>query len=510
MAISIVQSAIGTSSPFSTGLTVTSGNLLIVAHAGFGDGTSSISDNIGTVYTLAGEGHNTTGYGGRPSDCFMWYGFATSSGAWTITQTGSFGLQPGENMNGGGQLMVMEVSGCDSTTPVSQPTAQNSGCIFSMPGIPGSVYVAAAAEVYDNLGAWSGYNGTTIAQYYDVMCVLGYNLSSGTCGFTAANSPPTCSVGIQLNPYFPPVTGIESYINNYTLAVGGGGINDVATSLPVTLGASVSSGFRILIDSELMLVTGGGTTTTWTVTRQVESTVATVHTSGTTIYVVMTAAGLSNLFSQNGGKNVLLSANVPSSNPPSPSYGTFFIGETGVNQVPTMTSNTTPSGVAYASSNYSSTPPWQAFVQPIGTYNGWITNGTSSGYIGYQFTSPATIISYSIVPWSADTYPGRSFKTWTLQGSNDSGSTYTTLDSRDYSFYVNGSYFWTQWRPYRFCVPLQNIGSYSWYRINVIANWGDGYCGCANLTFEGTVYSSQPCLYVVDFLGNVKQCTLGW
>ena len=509
MAITIVQSAIGGSNPFSTGLTVTAGNLLIVAHAGFGDGTSSIADNLSTVFTLAGEGHNTTGYGGRPSDCFMWYGVATSSGAWTITQTGTFPVQSSDGMNGGGQLMVMEVSGCDPITPVSQPTAQDSGCVFSMAGIAGSVYVAAAAEVFFNLGAWGGYGGTTVDQYKTVMCALGHN-TNGTFGFTVVNTPPTCSVGIQLNPYYPPVTGIESYINNYTLAVGAGGINSVATSLPVSLGASVSSGFRILVDSELMLVTGGGTTTTWTVTRQVESTIATAHSSGTAIYIVMTAAGLSNLFSQNSGKNTLLSANVPSSNPSSPNYGTFFIGTAGTNQVPTMTSNTTPSGVAYASSNYGSCPPWQAFVQPVGTYSGWITSGTSTGYIGYQFPSPTTIISYSIVPWSSDTFPSRSFKTWTLQGSNDSGSTYTTLDSRDYSNYANGGYFWIQWRPYRFCVPLQNIGSYSWYRINVTANWGDGYCGCGNLAFEGTMYSGQPCLYVVDFLGNVKQCTLGW
>lgn len=90
----------------------------------------------------------------------------------------------------------------------------------------------------------------------------------------------------------------ETFINNYTVVVGTGGIDSSSTSLPVSAAASVASGFRILVGTELMLVTAGGTTTTWTVTRHIEGTTAASHISGDTIYIVMTAGGLTNLVGQ--------------------------------------------------------------------------------------------------------------------------------------------------------------------------------------------------------------------
>jgi hypothetical protein len=50
--------------------------------------------------------------------------------------------------------------------------------------------------------------------------------------------------------------------------------------------------FRIAVDAELMLVTAGASTTTWTVTRGVEGTVAAGHTSGSAVTHVLTAASL--------------------------------------------------------------------------------------------------------------------------------------------------------------------------------------------------------------------------
>jgi hypothetical protein len=90
----------------------------------------------------------------------------------------------------------------------------------------------------------------------------------------------------------------ETFINNYTVTVGIGGIDGSSTSLPVSTTASVDSGFRILVDSELMLVIAGGTTTTWTVNRGVEGTTLAAHTANTVIYVVMTAGGLALLAAQ--------------------------------------------------------------------------------------------------------------------------------------------------------------------------------------------------------------------
>jgi hypothetical protein len=90
----------------------------------------------------------------------------------------------------------------------------------------------------------------------------------------------------------------EYYINNYTPTVGSGGINTSSTSLPVSSIAPVNSGFRILVGSELMLVTGGGTTLTWTVSRAVESTVAAAHNFGDVINIVLTQAGFTNILNQ--------------------------------------------------------------------------------------------------------------------------------------------------------------------------------------------------------------------
>jgi len=83
----------------------------------------------------------------------------------------------------------------------------------------------------------------------------------------------------------------ENYINNYTVTLGAN-MTNVATSLTASAAAAVDGGFRILIGAELMEVTSGGLTTTWTVTRHIEGTSAVPHTSGDTITVVLTAGSL--------------------------------------------------------------------------------------------------------------------------------------------------------------------------------------------------------------------------
>ena len=82
---------------------------------------------------------------------------------------------------------------------------------------------------------------------------------------------------------------MENYINGYSVGVGSGGIDNVSTTLPVSLAASVSGGFRILVDNEKMLVTAGGTTTSWTVTRAIEGSAAASHAVAAAIYIVITA-----------------------------------------------------------------------------------------------------------------------------------------------------------------------------------------------------------------------------
>lgn len=50
--------------------------------------------------------------------------------------------------------------------------------------------------------------------------------------------------------------------------------------------------FRIVIDSEIMLVTGGAATTTWTVTRGAEGSTAATHSNGASIFHYLTAGAL--------------------------------------------------------------------------------------------------------------------------------------------------------------------------------------------------------------------------
>lgn len=72
------------------------------------------------------------------------------------------------------------------------------------------------------------------------------------------------------------------------------------TATTITVAASAPSGlqasgqFRISLDSELLLVTGGASTTTWTVTRGVEGSTAATHSSGADVWNILTAGALGN------------------------------------------------------------------------------------------------------------------------------------------------------------------------------------------------------------------------
>lgn len=79
-----------------------------------------------------------------------------------------------------------------------------------------------------------------------------------------------------------------------TLSGNGGSITAGATSLNVAAdtGFPTLAQFRILIDNELMIVTAGAGTTTWTVTRGAEGTTAASHNDGATVAHILTRDGL--------------------------------------------------------------------------------------------------------------------------------------------------------------------------------------------------------------------------
>lgn len=139
----------------------------------------------------------------------------------------------------------------------------------------------------------------------------------------------------------------------------------------------------------------------------------------------------------------------------------------GVNQVPTMSSNTAPSGVASASSVHSSSAAFRGFDGNTAVGDGtndWLTNAVATGWLQYQFTAAKTIATYRIT--SGNGQAARAPRNFTLQGSNN-GSSWTTIDTRtDQTGWTAGG----ETRTYTVASP----GSYSYYRLDVTLNNGDG------------------------------------
>lgn len=124
---------------------------------------------------------------------------------------------------------------------------------------------------------------------------------------------------------------------------------------------------------------------------------------------------------------------------------------------PAMTSNVTPSGVAFASST-SAGAPWQAFNQDgLGT-TFWQSGVVNTGILGYQFPSGKVIKRYCVkaITTTTPSIP----TTWTFQGSND-GTTYTTLDTVTAAGIPLGGNYTSG--------ILANTTSYTYYRLNITA-----------------------------------------
>lgn len=93
---------------------------------------------------------------------------------------------------------------------------------------------------------------------------------------------------------------MELLVNNATTTLNGG-INNSVTSVVVTSGAvfPATGNFRILVDTELMLVTARSSDTL-TVTRGIEGTAAASHSDLAAVSAVLTAAGFRQYLSDHG------------------------------------------------------------------------------------------------------------------------------------------------------------------------------------------------------------------
>jgi hypothetical protein len=136
---------------------------------------------------------------------------------------------------------------------------------------------------------------------------------------------------------------------------------------------------------------------------------------------------------------------------------TAFIPPTflGAMSIPQMSSNTTPSGAAAASSVQGANAAWQAFDRNTGTVFG--TSNATSGWLSYQFPTGRIIKRYGFFTGTNVTLNPR---TWTFEGSNN-GSTWDVLDTQT-NFTSGGLTF------YSFDISA-NTTSYTYYRINITA-----------------------------------------
>jgi len=138
--------------------------------------------------------------------------------------------------------------------------------------------------------------------------------------------------------------------------------------------------------------------------------------------------------------------------------------------IPQMTSNTTPQGVASASSYYSPHQAWYAFDHTIGASNKWLAN-TSAGWLQYEFPTAEIITQYTIQEPN-EGLNSRMPKDWTFKGSNN-GSDWDILDT------ITDETGWIQneKRTYNF----SNSTAYKYYRLDVSANNGDTYLAIGEL-----------------------------
>ncbi|MGI5183257.1 ThuA domain-containing protein [Dactylosporangium sp. CA-152071] len=129
----------------------------------------------------------------------------------------------------------------------------------------------------------------------------------------------------------------------------------------------------------------------------------------------------------------------------------------------------------------------------------WLTFATT-GWVAYQLSTPAAVNGYALT--SANDFPGRDPKDWTLQGSTD-GQTWVDLDRR------TGQTFAERFQTRRF--DITNTTVYPRYRLNIAANSGEPSIQLADLRlFAGAAEPPAPPVVqagVVDVLDRQHPAT---
>ncbi len=156
-------------------------------------------------------------------------------------------------------------------------------------------------------------------------------------------------------------------------------------------------------------------------------------------------------------------------------WNTFINSTINVKEVPTMTSNTTPEGVASASSIYSSSyDAFRAFDKDASTY--WAAGGNTPQWIQYQFVSPVFVHTVVITGYgSFGNYNNPN--SITIQASND-GSTFIDIQTFNQEFTSTATTLY-----------IAKQGYYRYWRVRVNSTvGGSGYYPIiTELNFKGFI-----------------------
>ena len=169
-----------------------------------------------------------------------------------------------------------------------------------------------------------------------------------------------------------------------------------------------------------------------------------------------------------------------------PSEGRLYRVQEAVDLIPIMTSNTAPSGVASASSEYGAAQAaWRAFNDQPAGWESTLADG-SPWTLEYQFALARVITWYSVTGCAAGLT--ESPKTWTFEAWN--GSAWVVLDTQtNVTGWVAGT---------KKAFDITNETSYSRYRLNISATSGSAYCGVDEFEMSGWMQSAPTYLKDAD------------
>ena len=135
--------------------------------------------------------------------------------------------------------------------------------------------------------------------------------------------------------------------------------------------------------------------------------------------------------------------------------------------IPTMTSNSTPSGTASASTEATGFDAYKAFDNDNTTH--WAANTNANEYLQYEFDDSATALSIEILPSS------ERVKNFKIQGS-DNGTTWVDLLTAQCASASTAQQF-----------NLTSTGSFKYYRLNVIDNYSENVISIETFQLYGHV-----------------------